>query len=70
MSASPRDMISVGIDVGTTTTQIVFSHLSIQNTARAGQAPRIRIQARAVLYQSPIYFTPLLSEDEVDVAAL
>ncbi len=70
MSASPRDMISVGIDVGTTTTQIVFSHLSIQDTARAGQAPRIRIQARSVLYQSPIHFTPLLSEDEVDVAAL
>ena len=67
---SPRDMISVGIDVGTTTTQIVFSHLSIQDTARAGQAPRIRIQSRAVLYQSPIYFTPLRSEDEVDVDAL
>jgi ethanolamine utilization protein EutA len=70
MSASPRDLISVGIDVGTTTTQIVFSHLSIQDTARAGQAPRIRIQSRAVIYQSPIHFTPLLSEDEVDVAAL
>ena len=67
---SPRDMISVGIDVGTTTTQIVFSHLSIQDTARAGQAPRIRIQSRAVLYQSPIHFTPLLTEDMVDVAAL
>jgi len=63
-------MISVGIDVGTTTTQIVFSHLSIQDTARAGQAPRIRIQSRAIIYQSPIHFTPLLSEDEVDVAAL
>ncbi len=63
-------MISVGIDVGTTTTQIVFSHLSIQDTARAGQAPRIRIQSRAVIYQSPIHFTPLLSEDEVDVTAL
>ncbi len=63
-------MISVGIDVGTTTTQIVFSHLSIQDTARAGQAPRIRIQSRAVIYQSPIYFTPLLSQQEVDVKAL
>ena len=70
MPATPRDMISVGIDVGTTTTQIVFSHLTIQDAARAGQAPRIRIQARAILYQSPIHFTPLVSEDEVDVAAL
>ncbi len=70
MSASPREMISVGIDVGTTTTQIVFSHLSIQDTARAGQAPRIRIQAREILYQSPIHFTPLISEQEVDVEKL
>ena len=70
MSATPRDMISVGIDVGTTTTQIVFSHLTISDAARAGQAPRIRIQARAILYQSPIHFTPLISDEEVDVAKL
>ena len=70
MSASSRSMISVGIDVGTTTTQIVFSRLSIQDAARAGQAPRIRIQSRAILYQSPIYTTPMLSEQEVDVAGL
>ncbi len=70
MPATPRDMISVGIDVGTTTTQIVFSHLTIQDAARAGQAPRIRIQARAILYQSPIHFTPLISEQEVDVEKL
>ena len=70
MPATPRDMISVGIDVGTTTTQVVFSHLTIQDAARAGQAPRIRIQARAILYQSPIHFTPLISEEEVDVARL
>ena len=70
VSHSPRDVISVGIDVGTTTTQVVFSHLSIQNAARAGQAPRIRIQSRAVLYQSPIHPTPMISDQEVDVARL
>lgn len=70
MSRPARDLLSVGIDVGTTTTQIVFSHLSIQDTARLGQAPRIQIDARSLRYQSPIHFTPLRSETEVDVEAL
>ena len=65
-----HDLLSVGIDVGTTTTQIVFSHLSIQDTARLGQAPRIQVNARSLHYQSPIHFTPLRSETEVDVEAL
>ncbi len=70
MSHSPRDVISVGIDVGTTTTQIVFSHLGIQDVARAGQAPRIRIQTRAIIHQSSIHATPMLAQQEVDVARL
>lgn len=70
MPGSPRDMLSVGIDVGTTTTQIVFSNLSIQDTARLGQAPRIQVSARSVRYQSPIHSTPLISPEEVDVQRL
>jgi ethanolamine utilization protein EutA len=70
MTAPSRTLLSVGIDVGTTTTQLVFSHLTIQDTARPGQVPRLQVHARSVLYQSPIYLTPLLSADEVDVARL
>ncbi len=70
MTRSSREMLSVGIDVGTTTTQIVFSNLSIQDTARLGQAPRIQVNARSLVYQSPIHFTPLISPDEVDVERL
>src|SRR5258706_14132339 len=32
--ADPRSLLSVGIDVGTTTTQVVFSRLTLQDTAR------------------------------------
>lgn len=70
MTAPPRTLLSVGIDVGTTTTQLVFSHLTIQDTARPGQVPRLQVHGRSVLYQSPIYLTPLLAPDEVDVAKL
>ena len=46
----PRRMISVGIDIGTTTTQVVFSELNLVEVARAGQIPRIDIADRRVLH--------------------
>ncbi len=68
--SSPRTLLSVGIDVGTTTTQIIFSRLTLADVARPGQIPRVSITERAVIYQSPIAFTPLLDRDTVDAARL
>lgn len=65
-----RSMLSVGIDVGTTTTQVVFSRLELTDTARAGQIPRINISDKVVLYQSPIYMTPLVGRESIDVPNL
>lgn len=65
-----RSLLSVGIDVGTTTTQLVFSRLTLTDTARAGQIPRIGITQREIVYQSPVTFTPLLDHDTVDAAKL
>jgi len=67
---SSREMISVGIDVGTTTTQIVFSRLEVADIAQPGQVPRFRVSSKSVLYESPIYFTPLVHPEEVDVQSL
>src|SRR5580765_3925673 len=68
--ADDRTLLSVGLDVGTTTTQVVFSRIRLRNVAPASQVPRIGIGDREVLYESPIYFTPLASRERVDVAAL
>ncbi len=68
--AGPRTLLSVGIDVGTTTTQIIFSRLNLEDVARPGQIPRLSITDRAVLYQSPIVFTPLADPETVDAAKL
>jgi len=65
-----RTLLSVGIDVGTTTTQIIFSRISLADVARPGQMPRVSITGREVIYQSPITFTPLLDRDTVDAAQL
>ena len=63
-------LLSVGLDVGTTSTQLIFSRLNMQNKAGAFSVPEITITHRQVLYQSDIHFTPLLSGDLVDAAAL
>jgi len=65
-----RSLLSVGVDVGTTTTQIIFSRLGLKDVARAGQIPRISITNREVLYQSPIVFTPLIDSDTIDADKL
>ena len=65
-----RSLLSVGIDIGTTTTQIIFSRLKLSDVARPGQIPRMSITGREVLYQSPIVFTPLTDSDTVDAIKL
>lgn len=65
-----REMLSVGIDVGTTTTQVVFSRLKLRNAARVGLVPRIEVDARAVEHVGVVRFTPLRGPDEIDLDGL
>ncbi|MBO6132978.1 MAG: ethanolamine ammonia-lyase reactivating factor EutA [Lachnospiraceae bacterium] len=57
---------SVGIDIGTSTTQLVFSRLTIENPAGSYRIPKITIVEKQVIYRSKIYFTPLISATEID----
>lgn len=59
-------MLSVGIDIGTSTTQLVFSEIIVDNRASMASVPMITIVDKKVLYRSDIYFTPLLSDVEID----
>lgn len=68
--ADSRDLLSVGVDVGTTTTQVIFSRLNLQDVSRPGQIPRINITDRKVIYESPIVFTPLLDFETIDADKL
>lgn len=65
-----RRLCSVGLDVGTTTTQLVVSHLEIENRASAFSVPELCIASREVRYQSRVHFTPLLGRELVDAQAL
>ena len=57
---------SVGIDIGTSTTQLIFSRLVIENLAGSYAVPRISIVEKEVVYRSEIHFTPLRSTVEID----
>ena len=63
-------LLSVGLDVGTTSTQMVLSRLCIANKAGSFAVPEMEIERREILYKSPVHFTPLLEGDLVDAAAL
>ncbi|WP_057979078.1 ethanolamine ammonia-lyase reactivating factor EutA [Caloramator mitchellensis] len=62
-----EEIISVGIDIGTSTTQLIFSKLIIENTASAFTIPKIKIVDKQVFFKSEIYFTPLISSTEIDM---
>ena len=59
-------LTSVGLDVGTTTTQLVVSRLQVENKASSFAVPSMEITSRQVVYKSPVHFTPLLSGELVD----
>ena len=59
-------LLSVGIDIGTSTTQLVISRLTLENRANLFSVPRVAIAGREVLYRSAIHFTPLLSDTVID----
>ena len=61
---------SVGIDIGTSTTQLVVSDLTLENRANPFSVPRIAITGRTVTYLSGIHFTPLRSDTVIDAAGV
>ncbi len=65
-----EQLLSVGLDVGTTTVQLIVSRLQIENRASAFSVPDMEIAGREILYRSPIHFTPLLHGDLVDGAGI
>lgn len=63
---SRRLLHSVGIDIGTTTTQVIFSQLELVNRAPASQVPHYEFTRREIIYVSPVVFTPLDAQGNVN----
>ncbi|SMD14968.1 ethanolamine ammonia-lyase reactivating factor EutA [Sporomusa malonica] len=63
-------LTSIGIDIGTTTTQMVLSRLTLVNVMPGTQVPKIEITRKSVVYMGAVHFTPFLDRNQVDGAAL
>lgn len=56
---SVNEILSVGIDIGTSTTQTVFSRLKMQNTAGYFAVPKISIIDKKTVFKGEIHKTPM-----------
>lgn len=63
------NLISAGIDIGTTTTRVAISRFTIADTAGAFRLPQMRIVQKELLYLGDAQFTPR-DDSSVDGAAL
>ena len=68
--ADKTAILSVGIDVGTFTTQVVFSKLQMDNAGGYFSVPRVAIVDKEVVYKSEVYMTPLKTDVLIDTDAL
>ena len=68
--ADKTAILSVGIDVGTSTTQVVFSKLQMDNAGGYFSVPRVAIVDKEVVYKSEVYMTPLKTDVLIDTDAL
>ena len=62
---SRRVIHSVGIDIGTTTSQVIFSRLELVNRAPASQVPYYEFSRREIIYAGPVIFTPFDSDGRI-----
>src|ERR1043166_6442197 len=62
-------LTSVGVDIGSSGTQVIFSRTNLRRLGR-GLASRCYVVSRETLFQSPVALTPYASEERIDGAAL
>lgn len=58
-------LVSVGVDIGSSTTHLVFSHVKMEH--RDG---RFVVADRSVMFESDIFLTPYVDGDTIDAKAL
>lgn len=64
-------ILSVGIDVGSSTSHLIFSRLTLKREVSFfNMSNRFVMVDREIIYESPIIFTPLLDRFTIDVEAV
>jgi ethanolamine utilization protein EutA len=65
-----EEILSVGIDLGTTTSSVVVSKLAIKNVAAGFVVPKIEIIDKTIIYRSDVFFTPLIDDVTIDFSGI
>jgi ethanolamine utilization protein EutA len=63
------ELTTVGIDVGSATTHLMFSRVGLARRAQ-DLSSRYEVVARHVIWQSPVAFTPYTDDETIDAGAL
>lgn len=63
-------ILSVGIDIGTSTTSMVVSRLFVKNTASCFTVPHVAITDKEIIYRGEIYQTPQADGNRIDADAV
>jgi len=69
MEINEIEILSVGVDVGSATSHLVFSNLLLKRD-ELSDSRRFLIQERNVIYEGRIITTPLLDNDRIDIHKL
>ena len=63
------ELLSVGVDVGSSTSHLVFSNLALERDPKS-PTKRFEIRERKIIYEGRIIHTPLLDSNTIDVKRL
>ncbi len=69
MEINEFDILSVGVDVGSSTSHLVFSKLFLKKDARS-VTRRFKIRKRNIIYEGQIINTPFLDDKTIDIKSL
>ncbi|MGI9571307.1 MAG: ethanolamine ammonia-lyase reactivating factor EutA, partial [Desulfobulbia bacterium] len=69
MEINEIEILSVGVDVGSSTSHLVFSNLFLKKDERS-ETRRFKIQERKIVYEGRIINTPLLDDRTIDIDRL
>lgn len=69
MEINEVEILSVGVDVGSSTSHLVFSNLFLKKDERS-ETRRFKIQERSIIYEGRIINTPLLDDRTIDIDRL
>jgi ethanolamine utilization protein EutA len=68
-NADNVELTTVGIDVGSSTSHLMFARVHLQRLTTA-LSSRFVVVGREVLWRSPILLTPYVSDNTIDVSQL